>query len=134
MKHLFPFLLCFAVGCSSSSKLLLNTWRVNEITFVDSLNTLTDLQKKNLAGDLKKNLQFTFYADSAFQVRNANDVVNGKWWLSRDKQTLFTQMQGQITPAKVYEVKKGLLRFESAGEYNQTFIFDCLPVATTGKK
>lgn len=134
MKYFFPFLLCIVAGCSSPSKLFLNTWRVNEVTFIDSLNTLTDLQKKNLAGDLKKNLQFTFYADSAFQVRNANDVVNGKWWLSRDKQTLFTQMQGQITPAKVHEVKKGILRFESAGEYNQTFIFDCLPVVPTGKK
>lgn len=133
LRYLLPLLLLLIAGCTSSNKLLLHTWRVNEVTFVDSLNTLTDLQKKNLSVDLKKNLQFTFYHDSAFQVRNANDVVNGKWWLSTDRKILFTQMQGQITPAKVYEIKKGLLRFESAGEYNQTFIFDCLPV-TTDKK
>jgi hypothetical protein len=131
MRKLIPLLLIFIAACSPQ-KALLRTWKIDDVMFIDSLNTLPEEQKKMLTHNLKSNLQFTFLPDSAYQVRTGSEIVNGKWWLSKDKKTLFTTTQQGTIESKISELNKSKLRFESAGEMNQSFLFSCSPV--TDKK
>lgn len=133
MKYLAIISVCFLAACTPSQKLLMQTWRVTDVVFLDSLNTITEKQKKILTYNLKKDMQFSFLPDSAYQVKNVNDVINGKWWLSKNKKSLFTTNQQGIMESKIYELKKDQLKFESKGDFNQSFVFTCVPL-TTGKK
>jgi hypothetical protein len=128
MKKISPLLLILLAACMSPQKALMRTWKIDEVVFLDSLNTLPEEQKKMLTHNLKKNLQFTFLRDSAYQVRSEDETVNGKWWLSADKQTLFTTTQQGMVESKIYELKKSTLQFESDGDLNQSFLFTCIPV------
>jgi hypothetical protein len=132
VKKLSIVLLVFLSACMSPQKTLQRTWRIDDVVFLDSLNTLPEQQKKMLTYNLKKNLQFTFLRDSAYQVHSGSEIVNGKWWLSSDKKSLFTTTQQGTVESKIYELKKKQFQFESAGELNQSFLFTCSPV--TDKK
>jgi hypothetical protein len=132
MRKLTPLLLLFLAACMSPQKALLKTWKIDDVVFLDTLNTIPEQQKKMLTHNLVKNLQFTFLKDSAYQVISGTEIVNGKWWLSGDKKSLFTTTQQGTVESKIYELKKNTLKFESIGELNQSFLFTCSPV--TDKK
>jgi hypothetical protein len=132
MKKLTPLLLIFLAACLSPQKTLLKTWKIDDVVFLDSLNTLGEQQKKMLTYNLKKNLEFTFLPDSVYQVKSGAEIVNGKWWLSADKKSMFTTTAQGTVQSKIYELKKGIFKFESAGDLNQSFLFTCSP--TTAKK
>ena len=133
MRKLIPLLLCILAACASPQKVLMRTWKIDDIVFIDTLNPYPAKEKQMLTNKLKKTVQFTFLSDSAFQVRSGDEVVNGKWWLSADKKSLFTTTGDKgLVEAKIYEVKKSLFKFETASGINQTFIFSCSPV--TDKK
>src|SRR5687768_2585561 len=132
MQKLIPLLLVFLAACMSPQKALMRTWKIDDVVFLDSLNTLPEQHKTMLTYNLKKNLQFTFLPDSAYQVRSPDETVNGKWWMSADKKSLFTITQQGTVQSKIYELKKGSFQFESVGDLNQSFLFTCSPV--TDKK
>jgi len=132
MKILFPaLLLLFVASCSSPVKMMCNTWKVDDVQFLDSLNTFTPAQKEMLTKSIKTTLVFTFSADSSYQVRSSGEVHNNKWWLVTTKNgKLFytTTPEGKMAEAKILELKKNYLQFESAGEENQSFRFTCSPI------
>jgi hypothetical protein len=130
-KRLFLLVILFAVSCSSPQKLLMQEWKVDTVEFIDSLNTLTPAQKTSLTENLKNKVRFTFLPDSVFQVKNENEILKGKWWLSKDKKHLVTDINGKSAEAEIYLLKKKSFRIESEGELNQTFIFNCIPVTNT---
>ncbi len=116
MKKLAPLLLILIAGCLSPKKALLHTWKIDDVVFLDSLNTLPEQQKKILAYNLKKNLQFTFLPDSAYQVHSGSEIVNGKWWLNADKKLLFTTTPQGTVESKIYELKKSSFKsFQHSG-------------------
>ena len=82
---------------------------------------------------LKDNMTFSFYADSTFQVKNENDVINGKWWMNNKEKLLFTFINGQQTESKILLLKKSELQFVSSSENNQPFTFYCVPAVTNKK-
>ena len=134
MKHLFvlsiPF---FLTACSTPQKAILQTWKINDVQFLDSLNTLPEMQKDIITLKLKKDIQFSFLPDSVFQVLSGSEIRNGRWWFSADKKTLFTSTQQKTIESKIYELKKKSFRFESAGDINQSFLFTCSPLVTDKK-
>ena len=134
MKY-FPaiLLLLFLATCSSPQKILMRTWKIDNVDFLDTLNTLSQQQKMMATQELTKNLHFTFLPDSMYQVTSKNEVINGKWWMSADKKTMFTSTKQGDAQSKVIELKKKKFKFESAGEMNQTFRFYCTPAPTTKK-
>ena len=69
MKY-FPaiLLLLFLAACSSPQKILMRTWKIDNVDFLDTLNTLSQQQKMMVTQELTKNLKFTFMPDSLYQV------------------------------------------------------------------
>ena len=134
MKFLFLFIpICFIASCSTPQKLICNTWKIDEVQFLDSLNTFTPSQKEMLTKALKTNLNFTFLLDSTYRVTSSGETHSSKWWLSsNDKgKTLYTVTpDGKIAEGKIIELKKNFFRFESNTEANQGFLFTCSPVIT----
>lgn len=101
---------------------------------MDTLNTLPEKQKDIIATKLKNDIQFAFLPDSVYQVVSGTEVINGKWWFSADKKTLFTNAKEKTISSKIHELKKKGFKFESAGEdVNQSFLFTCIPVVTDKK-
>ena len=135
MKYLFiasiPF---FLAACSTPQKAILQTWKITDVQFIDSLNTLPEKQKDIITSKLKKDIQFAFLPDSVYQVVSSTEVINGKWWFSADKKTLFTTAKEKTISSKIYELKKKGFKFESTGEdINQSFLFTCSPLVTDKK-
>ncbi len=125
--------LFFLAACSVPQKAILQTWKITDVQFLDSLNTLPEKQKSIIASKLKNDIQFSFLADSAYQVISGSEVINGRWWFSVDKKTLFTTTQQKIVESKIYELKKKGFKFESAGDMYQSFLFTCIPAITEKK-
>ncbi len=126
--------LFFLAACSTPQKAILQTWKITDVQFLDSLNTLSEKQKDIITSKLKNDIQFTFLADSAYQILSGTEVINGKWWFSADKKTLFTTTKENTVSSKIYELKKKGFKFESAGEdMNQSFLFTCIPFVTDKK-
>ena len=133
MKYIYVILLPFLMSCTSQHKLIMQTWKITDVVFLDSLNTISTPQKTMMANELKKSIQFTFLADSAYQVKSGNDMINGRWWFSKDKKSLFTTTQEGTVESKIHELKKANFKFESMSELNQSFLFTCSPVSTDKK-
>ena len=131
MKKLFPIVLILFAACISPQKALMQTWKIEDIVFLDSLNTFTIEQKTTLTNNLKNDIQFSFLADSVYRVKGKEQAVDGKWWFSADKKTLFTTNPQGTIESKIYELKKIKFRFESQGDKNQSFVFICSPVTGT---
>ena len=106
MKNILISCICFLAACSSPQKLLQQTWKVDDVVFLDSLNTLSPKQVDMLLNKVKADVVFTFLPDSAFQVKHGNDVSNGKWWFGAGKRSLFTSTQENTVESKIYELKK----------------------------
>lgn len=133
MKYIPVLSFLFMLGaCVTPQKAVMQTWKITDVVFLDSLNTLPEPQKKMLTNNLLTNVQFSFLADSIYKVKSGSEQVNGKWWLSADKKTLFTTTPMGTVESKVHELKKKSFKFESNGELNQAFLFTCAPV--TDKK
>jgi len=130
MKYCFPLLLLFLMAsCSSPVKMMCRTWKINDVQFLDSLNTFTPAQKEMLTKSLKTNITFTFFPDSSYQVTSSGEVHNSKWWFTAGKNGFYTiTPEGKTIEGRILELKKNYLRFESAGEENQNFRFTCSPV------
>ena len=94
---------------------------------------LSEKQRNIITSKLKNDIQFSFLSDSAYQVLSGSEVINGRWWFSADKKTLFTTTQQKTVESKIYELKKKGFRFESAGDLNQSFLFTCSPIVTDKK-
>lgn len=111
--------------------MLCRTWKIDDVLFLDSLNTLTQSQKELVTKNLKTDLLFTFNHDSTYLVRNAGTMTNSKWWFTGNikSNTLFTQgPDGKIVKSKIIKLTKNYLQFESEGQENQSFLFTCSPV------
>jgi len=132
MKYSVIILLCLFASCSSPSKMLLKTWKIDDVQFLDSLNTFDVAQKEMLTKSLKSTIKFTFLPDSAYVVRSSNDVINSKWWYTGKKgmYTLYTiGSDGKTVKSKIKNLKKNYLQFETESEEaNQGFLFTCTPV------
>ena len=130
MRYIICLLLFALASCSSPTKLLCRTWKIDDVQFKDSLNTLTQSQKDLVSKSLKSDLLFTFKVDSTYLVRNAGNTTTSKWWFTGNKKvnTLYTQGDdGKIVKSKIYKVTKTYLQFESEGQEKQSFLFTCSP-------
>jgi len=137
MKYIAVVLcFCLIASCSSPVKLLCNTWKIDSVEFIDTLNTFTPAQKEMLTRSLITSLRFTFKADSSYQVVSGTEVHNSKWWpaYNRAEKRFYTVTpEGNTVESKIIELKKNFLKFESgSAEPNQGFRFTCSPV--TGSK
>lgn len=134
MKYIFIIsVLFFLASCSTPQKAILQTWKITDVQFMDTLNTLPEKQKDIIATKLKNDIQFAFLPDSVYQVVSGTEVINGKWWFSADKKTLFTNAKEKTISSKIYELKKKGFKFESEGDMNQSFLFTCIPLVTDKK-
>lgn len=128
MKFLVPTLLLFFAACSSPQKLLLNTWKIEDIEFIDSLNTFTAEQKKNMKEELKANFFIRFQPDSVYTATHVRKDITGKWWFDTKKKTLYTTNRKDGTViSKIYELSKDRLKFETSNEEYLTFIYTFSP-------
>ncbi len=131
------FLLCLIAACSSPSKVLLKTWKIDDVQFLDSLNTFTPDQKEMVTKSLKTDLNFTFLPDSAYVVKSAGTTINSKWWYTGKKKnyTLYTiGSDGKTVKSKIIKLTKDYFQFEAkADDENQSFLFTCSPVVTGSK-
>ena len=134
MKYLFAAITIFFLGaCTSPKKALMQTWRITNVVFLDSLNTVTQKQKDLFTYKLMGDVQFTFLKDSAYQVHNGSEVVNGKWWFSGNKKMLFTTTPQVTVQSKIYQLDMKGFKFESAGDLGPDIVFTCVPAATDKK-
>ncbi len=131
-KISIPLWLLVLTACVSPKKALMQSWKIDDVVFLDSLNTMTPEQKMILTRNLKNDIRFEFLADSVYRVTTSEETVKGKWWFSKDKKVLFTVNEQGTIESKIHELKKDKLRFESSSEHDQSFIFTCSPV--TGSK
>ena len=130
MRYIICLLLFALASCSSPAKLLCRTWKIDDVQFKDSLNTLTQSQKDLVSKSLKSDLLFTFKSDSTYLVRNSGNTTTSKWWFTGNKKvnTLYTQGDdGKIVKSKINKVTKTYLQFESEGQEKQSFLFTCSP-------
>ncbi len=123
-----PAALLFLAACSSPQKLLLNSWKIDDVVFIDSLNTFTPEQKQNINSELKNSFDITFVADSTFHVHHNGKLIKGTWFYEAKQKLLYsnTPDEGRAVSI-VYELKKDLLKFETGNNEHQRFIYTCSP-------
>lgn len=129
MKFVVPaLLLCFIAACSSPQKLLQQEWKIDDVQFIDSLNTYTAEQKGNISQSLKTSFGIRFKPDSVYVATHLNKTITGKWWFSKNGKTLYTNniLDGTIV-SKIHELSKDRLEFETTNSEKQTYIYTCSP-------
>lgn len=125
----FPVVLLFLLSaCAAPAKLLQQTWKMDDVQFIDSLNTFTAEQKMNITSSLKQNFVISFKADSVYAAIHLNKNIPGKWWFGKNARTLYTSntVNGTMV-SKIYELNKARLKFETTNEEKQTFIYTFSP-------
>ncbi len=134
MKFYIPVALLFFAACSSPQKLLLKSWKIDEVIFIDSVNTFTPQQKQNISSELKNAFDLTFLADSTFHVHHNGKLLKGTWYYDVKQKLLYsnTPDEGRAV-SKVYELKKDLLTFETGNADHQRFIYSCSPASMQTK-
>ena len=88
IKYIFLFsAFCLAMSCASTQKLLCKSWKIDDVQFVDSLNTFTPAQKEMLSKALKTQVTFVFATDSIYKVysmmiedRERYFCLGLEWW------------------------------------------------------
>ncbi len=128
MKFFVPALLLLLCACSSPQKLLLKSWKIDDVVYIDSLNTFTPEQKQNISSELKNSFDITFLADSTFHVHHNGKLIKGTWFYDTKAKKLYsnTPEEGKAV-STVYELKKDLLKFETGNDEHQRFIYTCSP-------
>lgn len=128
MKCFVPAMLLFLCACSSPKKLLLKSWKIDEVVFVDSLNSFTPEQKQNISTELKNSFDIAFFADSTFHVHHNGKLIKGTWLYDTKQKLLYsnTPNEGRAV-SKVHEIKKDLLKFETGNFEHQRFLYVCSP-------
>ena len=134
MKNLLTIILfLFFAGCNTPGKVIMQTWKIDDVIFLDSLNTFSQQQKLMIKNKLTTKGEFKFLRDSIYQISNGNETVNGRWWLANGNKSLFTTTSQKTVESKIHELKKRSFKFESQGEVNQSALFICSPVVTDRK-
>jgi hypothetical protein len=134
MKKIIPLLIIAALAsCSSPVKLLSKTWKITDLTFDADKNSFNSRQQAEIRQQLLHETDFTFKPDSSYIVHKKDETVNGKWWFSSDKKTLYTTNQTMgLIDSKIIKLNGKTLAFETVNKNGQKMIFTCLPV--TDKK
>ena len=133
MKAFVLILAVFLVaGCTSPQKLLQQTWKIDDIVFIDSLNTFTADQKKNMLTELRSSFSIHFLADSIYTATNQNKTLEGRWWVDKRRKILYTKNHKDgLVVSKIYELDKTHLKFETSNQEYLTFIYSCSPKVAT---
>lgn len=128
MKFFVPVSLLLLAACSSPQKLLLKSWKIDEVVFIDSLHAFTTEQKQNISSELKNSFDITFLADSSFHVHHNGKLIKGTWFYDAKQKLIYSNTPDEGRAASiVYELTKERLKFETGNAEHQRFIYSCSP-------
>jgi len=102
-------------SCAPRQKLITGSWKFNDIT-PESIKDSSSMAFINTATEqMKANLNLTLEADSTYTIMQLKErtAVRGKWWLSADKKSLFTQTDLGLTKYKILKLTKTQLVYET---------------------
>ncbi|MCX6199606.1 MAG: hypothetical protein NTY88_10375 [Bacteroidetes bacterium] len=130
MKFYIPVALLFLTACSSPQKLLLKSWKIDEVVFIDSLNAYTAEQKQNISSEFKNSFDITFLADSTFLVHHNGNAIIGTWFYDAKQKLIYshTPNEGRAV-STVYELKKDFFKFATGNSEHQRFVYSCSPAS-----
>ena len=128
MKFYIPVAFLFLAACSTPQKLLLKSWKIDEVEFIDSLNAFTAEQKQNIRSELKNSFDLTFLADSSFTMHHNGKLLTGTWFYNAKQKLIYsnTPNEGKAI-STVYELKKDFFKFATGNSEHQRFVYSCSP-------
>lgn len=108
MKNTLTIVLMFFItGCNTPEKLLSMDWKIADIQFKQTNNSLTQQQQNAIADKMKNKYNFYFLKDSVFLViQNTNDTTIGKWYLSADKKKLTSITSEATSESTILKLNK----------------------------
>ena len=132
MKNTLAIVLIFFIaGCNTPEKLLSMEWKIVDIQFKQTNNSLTQQQQNTIADKMKNKYNFYFLKDSVFLViQNTNDTTIGKWYLSADKKKLTSITREATSESTILTLNKKefIIRPERIGGSVEKII--CVPKST----
>ena len=139
MKNLFLFIVIgLLASCVARQKLVTGSWKFKDISIESDHKDSASLAFINMAAQqMKANINLTMEADSTYTIMQLKErtATRGKWWLSADKKSLFTQTDLGLNQYKILKLTKGQLVYEVKDPVSgQLMKMSCVALPTAGSK
>jgi hypothetical protein len=102
-------------SCAPRQKLLTGSWKFKDITNESVTDSASMVFINAATEQMRANLNITMEADSTYTIMQLKEktATRGKWWLSADKKSLFTQTDLGLTKYRILKLTKTQLVYET---------------------
>jgi hypothetical protein len=119
--------LLLMMGCRDKSKLLVNTWTVNDLKYTSEIPEDMQATIDQSIENMKKSFRLTYNADGTYLTQMNDQILKGKWQMNWNSSKISsTGDNGIKKDFKILELTKNTFSFE-ADEGGQKVIFIMIP-------
>jgi hypothetical protein len=107
---LFGSLLILLAGCNPTEKLLIRTWKLQDVDFNVADFNLTPAEKPLMVQQMRDSCLFDFKKDHTYSARLTGITDTGTWKLNKAGDSIYTKVGLRLTAAKIKVLNEN--RFE----------------------
>jgi len=117
----------FLAGCADKSKLLVNTWAVDNLKYSSKVPAEMQQQVDQSIEVLRKTFRLTYNTDGTYTTSNNEQILKGKWKLNWNSSTITsTPDKGETKDFKIMELTENKFTFKAI-EGGEEVIFEMKP-------
>ena len=114
-------------GCADKSKLLVNTWMVENLKYTRQVPAEMQPQIDRAIAEMRQTFRLTYNADGTYKTQSGTQMLTGKWKLNWNSSTITsTTDKGEQKDYKILELNASKLSFK-ATEGSDEVIFEMVP-------